>query len=123
MFPLRDILTNSCCMISFFLINDSICLHLQLYPTSQFPLHNPSPLHPTSALSYLPFASLRVLLPPPTLSHSTVFSIPLSGGTKQLQDKGPLLQLRSDKYILCYICIWSKSYLPPCTLLCLCSSH
>ena len=62
--------------------------------------------------SPFPFASIRVLLHPPThplLPHLS--SIPLHWGIKPPQDQGPPLPLMPDKAILCYICIWSHGSL------------
>lgn len=51
---------------------------------------------------------MRVLFHPlsPHLSSN-----PLCWGIKPPQDKGPPLQLISDKVILCYICCWSRGSL------------
>ena len=54
----------------------------------------------------LPFASMRVLLHPFTLSHTTPLASPYTGASSL-----PPLPLMSDKAILCYICIWSPGSL------------
>jgi hypothetical protein len=89
-------------------IDHSIYLHLKWYPTSWLPLHNPP--HPTSALFSLLFASVRVLPHPAT--HSCPHRIPLCWVIKPLQDQGPPLLLKSEKAILCYICVWNSGALP-----------
>jgi hypothetical protein len=84
------------------------------YPSTTTP--NPS------ALSSLPFASMKVLTQPPIhalLPHCS--SIPLSWSIKPPQDQVPSLPLKSDKAILSYIYV-SEPWVPPCTLLGWCFS-
>ena len=83
-----------------FFINHFICLHLNYILLSSFPSKTPNPI---------PFPLfLYEGAPPPThplLSHCS--SIPVHGGIKLAQDKGPPLPLMLDKAIPCYICSWN----------------
>ena len=63
-----------------------------------------------SALSPLPFASMRVFLHSLTHSHLTASSY-AGWGFKPPQDQGPSLPFMSDKAILYYVCIWSHGAL------------
>jgi hypothetical protein len=79
--------------------------HFRVTPPPQAP-------HPTTFLSSLPFASMKVLLYPPTVSPPHLSSIPLHWGIKPPQDQGHPLPLMSHKAILCCLCIWSYGSLP-----------
>jgi hypothetical protein len=68
----------------------------------------PFPGIPCTNLLVYPPSSMRVLpysLNQPLLPHCP--SIPLCRGMEPPQNQGPLLPLRSDKAIFCYICSWS----------------
>jgi hypothetical protein len=89
----------------FIFINHSIRLHLKWYPTSWLPLHQLSIPH----LPYfLPFACMRVLLHPPTLSHPTAPASPDAGGSNLPGTKGlPSLAVRQDHSLLhMYLELW-----------------
>jgi hypothetical protein len=83
-------------------INHSIHLHLKWYPTSRLPIHQPP--HPTYTLFPLPFASMRVLLHPATLSCPTAPAFPYTGAsnlhrTKSLPSHCCQARSSSDTYV------------------------
>ena len=66
-------------------INHSICLHLKWYLTSQLPLHQPPIQHLSSPL---PFACVRALSHPPTLSCPTTPTSPYARESNVPRTKG-----------------------------------
>jgi hypothetical protein len=84
----------------FFFIGYFIYLHFKCYPPWKPLSHSSSPCFYEGA--HLPTCS-------PTPASCT--GIPLHWGIEPSQDQGPLLQLMSEKAILCYICSWSHGSL------------
>jgi hypothetical protein len=98
--------------ISLSSINHSICLHLKCYPTSLLSIHqSPIPHLPFP----LPFACMRVLPHPPTISCPTALASPYSGASNLPEAKGLLSHCCQQGYPLLhrYLVPW----IPPCTLL------
>jgi hypothetical protein len=84
-------------LFSFF-IRCFLYLHFKCYPLSWFPLRKPPIPSPSPCSQTYPLP-----LPCP--------GIPLQWSIEPSQDQGPLLQLTTDKVILCYICSWSHGSL------------
>ena len=71
-------------------------------PLQRLPCHSPS---------FLPFASMRELLYPPTHSYPAALASPYAGASSLHRTKGLFSHWCQKKAILCYMCIWGHGSL------------